>query len=126
MGFVSLSTEWIWLFAIRAIAFDITSKPPGQVAQLAAAAELLCLRRPLTSAETEAEPDMEPEAGDEKPVAKPVKEQVLSSSEVAKVLLQRLPAFRLGLAAETLSEVLRLSEASRGEGTRSRGNIPDE
>ena len=45
MGFVSLSTEWIWLFAIRAIAFDITSKPPGQVAQLAAAAELLCLRR---------------------------------------------------------------------------------
>lgn len=102
--------------------------PLAEVAQVAAGSALVFLRRPdslfleVPMLEEALEPDMEP------PAANPSDEQgdIFASLPVAKaqpleggtagnavkdVLLRCLPAFRLGVTAETLSHILRLSEA---------------
>eukprot|EP00438_Fugacium_kawagutii_P008280 Skav236202 [mRNA] locus=scaffold4200:40745:43760:- [translate_table: standard] len=101
-----------------------------EVAQLSAVAELLSLRRPdLLQAHdvpiVACEPDVEPDLDTEVPKdifahqASSEAQASITGREVAKILLECVPAFRLGLTAESLSEVLRLSEARPGENWRS-------
>ena len=97
-----------------------------EVAQLAAAAQLLSLRRPdlleateLPKKVTVCEPDMEPELDSAEKEGKdifhatnpPREDSGIVGRQVAKILLESVPAFQLGLTAEFLSEVLRLAEA---------------
>eukprot|EP00434_Breviolum_minutum_P039362 symbB.v1.2.034951.t1/scaffold4605.1/size37493/4 len=98
------------------------------VAQLAAAAQLLSLRRPDLLEATElpkkvpvCEPDMEPELDSAEKEGKdifhatnpPREDSGIVGRQVAKILLESVPAFQLGLTAEFLSEVLRKPMACR-------------
>lgn len=98
----------------------------AEVAHLAAVAELLSLRRPdllqekLPQEQVAPEPDVEPDLEPDLEMApKDIADSTSPSQkasgfagrEVAKILLECVPAFRLGLTVESLSEVLRLSEA---------------
>lgn len=97
-----------------------------EVAQLAAVAQLLSLRRPdlleameLPKEVQVCEPDMEPELDGAEKEGKdifhatnpPREDSGIVGRQVAKILLESVPAFRLGMTAEFLSEVLRLAEA---------------
>jgi len=102
--------------------------PLSEVAQVAAGSALVFLRRPdslfleVPIQEEALEPDMEPPAAnpsDEQgdifaalpaATAQPL-EGGTAGNAVKDVLLRCLPAFRLGVTAETLSHILRLSEA---------------